>query len=210
MATSKQAAHGTPARYRQGCRCEECRKWKADSQRKYRAAKADREGAPKPAKKRPSSHVPTLHIVPTDARPAPTARAASGDDLVRIIEQAMFEARGTMSAVVLAARMIREAGWRHVVDGPIEAAAREALDSANAATTRLQHELVFRGARSLDDPQNARYYASTVEAMRKVLADIAGPDGDGGGAGDIVDAIRRAGRDGDSGSAVDDTEEPGT
>lgn len=210
MATSKQTAHGTPARYRQGCRCDECRKWKSDSQAKYRAAKAAREGNPKPAKKRNGSHVPTLRIVPTDAHPAPTARAASADDLVRIIEAAIFDAGDSMAAAVLAAQMIREAGWRHVVDGPIEAAARDAFDTATEAATRLQHELVFRGARSLDDPQNARYYASTVEAMRKVLADIAGPDGDGGGASDIVDAIRRAGRDGDGDAAVDDTEEPGT
>ncbi|MFJ2535866.1 hypothetical protein [Microbacterium maritypicum] len=198
MATTKQAAHGTSARYRQGCRCDKCRKWKSDSQAKYRADRAAREGKAKPSKRAPRSPVPPTSAVPTHTRPAPTARAASGDELVRIIEAALFDTDSPMAAAVLAAQMIREAGWRHVVDGPIEAAARDAFDaSTDDASTRLRHELVFRGARSLDDPANARYFASTVEAMRKVLADIAGPDGDGGGAGDIVDAIRRAGRDGD-------------
>lgn len=198
MATSKQAAHGTSARYRQGCRCDQCRKWKSDSQAKYRADRAAREGKAKTSKRPLRSHVPPTSVVPTETTPAPSARAASGDELVRIIEAAMFDAGGAMSGAVLAAQMIREAGWRHVVDGPIEAAARDAFDApTDDAATRLQHELVFRGARSLDDPANARYFASTVEAMRKVLADIAGPDGDGGGTGDIVAAIRSAGRDGD-------------
>lgn len=78
--------------------------------------------------------------------------------------------------------------------GPIEQAAREALTDPKDASTRLRHELVFRGARSLDDPKNARYFASTVEAVRKVLADLTGGDADDT---DIVDAIRRAGRGGD-------------
>lgn len=201
MATSKQAAHGTSARYRQGCRCDKCRKWKRESQAKYRADRAAREGKPKTPQRPWSSAVPTPPVVPTQTRPAPTARAASGDELVRIIEAALFDTDRPMAAAVLAAQMIREAGWRHVVDGPIETAARDAFSaSTDDAATRLRHELVFRGARSLDDPANARYFASTVEAMRKVLADIAGPDGDGGGADDIVDAIRRAGRDGDGDS----------
>ncbi|UUE19335.1 hypothetical protein [Microbacterium sp. J1-1] len=210
MASKKLPEHGTRGRYRMKCGCAKCRKWKADDTAAYRARKAERDGTA-PTKRAAKRARPTSESRPTDHRPAPTARAASGDDLVRIIEAAIFDAGDTMAAAVLAARMIREAGWRHVVDGPIEAAARDALDGQTAkATTRMQHELVFRGARSLDDPANARYYASTVEAMRKVLADIAGPDGDGGGASDIVDAIRRAGRDGDGDAAVDDTAEPGT
>lgn len=133
----------------------------------------------------------------------------SDDPLAQLIEDALWDERGNPWAANVAAERIRAAGWRLWVDGPIEAAAREALTGADDAETRMRHELVFRGARSLDDPDNARYFASTVEAMRKILADIVGPDGGGGSNADIVEAIRSAGRDRDE-TEVDHSAQPRT
>lgn len=198
--------HGTRARYRAGCRCDLCKKWKADDNAKYRPAKAPAIADAKPAKRaqraRPQhAEGPHFHV-------PKRARTEHEDPLAQIIEDALWDERGNPWSANVAAERIRAAGWRLWEDGPIEAAAREALTDPGDPGTRMRHELVFRGARSLDNPDNARYYASTVEAMRKVLADLVGPDGDGGSGDDIVEAIRRAARDGDGGPEVDDAEEP--
>ncbi|ONI62633.1 hypothetical protein CSIV_14250 [Microbacterium sp. CSI-V] len=137
-----------------------------------------------------------------------------GDELAQLIDEALWDARGdSATAAIVAASAIREAGWVHrdslgplelldllEADAAIERAAREALPEANDKATRLRHELVFRGARALDDPKNARYFASTVEALRKVLADLTGDEG--GSSADIVEAIRNAGRDDGDGPEV--------
>ncbi|MBB3158203.1 hypothetical protein FHS07_001899 [Microbacterium proteolyticum] len=136
-------------------------------------------------------------------------RPASDDELAQLIESALWDAHGdSATASVVAADAIRAAGWIHrdSVDpleilepsAAIERAAREALPEAKDAATRLRHELVFRGARALDDPANARYFASTVEALRKVLADV--KDSGGAGGADafaaLVGAIRGTGGSG--------------
>ncbi|MFG6277935.1 hypothetical protein [Microbacterium sp. 5K110] len=132
-------------------------------------------------------------------------RPGLDDPLAQMIDDALFDARGdATTAAIVAAERIREAGWLHRDEvepldllepsSAIERAAREALVDPKDAATRLRHELVFRGARSLDDPKNARYFASTVEAVRRVLADLIA----GGGADDaaaIMDAIRGAAGD---------------
>lgn len=137
-----------------------------------------------------------------------------GDELAQLIDEALWDARGdSATAAIVAASAIREAGWVHrdslgplelldllEADAAIERAAREALPEATDKATRLRHELVFRGARALDDPKNARYFASTVEALRKVLADLTGDEG--GSSADIVEAIRNAGRDDGDGPEV--------
>lgn len=189
--------HGSPARYRAGCRCEKCRKWKSDSQAEYRRNRKLREAEGEGS----AEVVPTGAVVPTVSR-GRRHRPVSDDPLVVLIDEALWDERGKPRAAEVAAERIRSAGYRLVVAGPIESAAREALGEPRDASARMRYELLFRGARSLDDPENARYYASTVEAMRKILADIAGPDGDGGG-DDIVEAIRRAARGGDD-PEVDD------
>ncbi|MGZ0067851.1 hypothetical protein [Microbacterium arborescens] len=134
-------------------------------------------------------------------------RPAPGDSLAQLIESALWDAAGDQgTASVLAAERIRAEGWLHRDDvdpeefgmvpaAGIERAARLALRDSDDPTTQLRYELVFRGARSLDDPENARYYASTVTAIRSVLADLGDGD-DGGSNADIVEAIRNAGRDG--------------
>lgn len=190
--------HGSSARYRAGCRCEKCRKWKRDSQAEYRRNRRARDAADGGK----AEAVPTGPVVPTVSR-GRRHRAVSDDPLVLLIDEALWDERGTPRSAEVAAERIRDAGYRLVVAGPIETAAREALGEGRDAQARLRHELLFRGAMALDDPANARYYASTVEAMRKILADIAGPDGDGGG-DDIVEAIRRAARGGDD-PEVDDS-----
>lgn len=209
MAGKKLPEHGTRARYRAKCGCEKCKKWKADDTAAYRARKAERDGKtpPKRATKRAR---PTPEFRPTEPtvivvgepgaeakmRDALTVRRPSSDDeLAQLIDAALWEARGdSATASVLAAEAIRSAGYRRVVDGAIEAAAREALGEPADAMTRMRQELVFRGARALDDPENARFYKSTVEAMRSVLADLAG-EGGADDAAAIMDAIRSAARD---------------
>lgn len=144
-------------------------------------------------------------------------RPASDDELAQLIESALWDAHGdSATASIVAAAAIRDAGWVHrgaldalelldllEADAPIERAARDALPDAPDKATRLRRELIFRGARALDDPKNARYYASTVEALRKVLADLT--DDEGGSSADIVEAIRNAGRDDGDGPEVGDS-----
>ncbi|MDQ1111174.1 hypothetical protein QE418_000622 [Microbacterium testaceum] len=143
-------------------------------------------------------------------------RPALGDELAQLIDDALWDASGdSATASIVAAAAIRDAGWIHrgsldalelldllEADAPIERAARDALPEAPDKATRLRHELIFRGARALDDPKNARYYASTVEALRKVLADLT--DDEGGSSADIVEAIRNAGRDDGDGAEMGD------
>lgn len=139
-------------------------------------------------------------------------RPALGDELAQLIDEALWDARGdSATASVAAAAAIRAAGWVHrdsldalelldLLDASaaIERAARAALPEAADDATRLRHELIFRAARSLDDPKNARYFASTVEAMRKLLADLeAGGNGADAFAA-LVGAIRGAGGSGDA------------
>lgn len=57
------AEHGTPARYRKGCRCDVCREWKSESQKEYRRNRAAREGK----SKRAAKVVPRTPSMPTDA-----------------------------------------------------------------------------------------------------------------------------------------------
>ena len=139
-------------------------------------------------------------------------RPVLGDELAQLIDDALWDASGdSATASIVAAAAIRDAGWVHrdslspeellnllEAPAPIERAAREAMPDAADAATRMRHELIFRAARSLDDPTNARYFASTVEAMRKVLADV--KESGGGGGADafaaLVGAIRGTGGSG--------------
>jgi len=141
-----------------------------------------------------------------------TRRPGVHDELAQMIDEALWDASGdSATASIVAAAAIRDAGWVHrdslspeellnllEAPAPIERAAREAMPDAADAATRMRHELIFRAARSLDDPTNARYFASTVEAMRKVLADV--KESGGGGGADafaaIVGAIRGTGGSG--------------
>ncbi|GAB2702412.1 hypothetical protein BKA24_001680 [Microbacterium marinum] len=194
--------HGTVRRYKAGCRCEPCKTANTDARRRERDAARAAAGEPVPTRRK---RVPTNPQ--TEPTPAPPARPAfrhesNGDALLSIIEDALFDAGGGLVAAKVAADRLRAAGFRQFVDGPIEAAAREALTDPADAATRMRHELVYRGARALDDPDNARFYKSTVEAMRQVLADLSGGD-EGGGSGDIVEAIRAAARGGDAAEVVD-------
>lgn len=175
---AKSPEHGTRARYRAGCRCSDCQRWKADDTAAYRERKRKRDAGddtPPEPKRAASRARPTA-----PKRPTPQPSDAEVDRRFDgIVEQ--FEA------------------------GPIEAAARDAFALSDDPATRLRQEVLFRGARSLDDPKNARYYSSTVEAMRKVLADLTGDEGSAGGGGiaGIVEAIREAGRDRDDPEVVD-------
>lgn len=235
MLVAKTAEHGTRARYRAGCGCAACKKWKADDQAAYRARKRAEAGsevvaevAPEPVvRARPTRKPrPTEPVVVTVGAPdfddrvreaLSVRRPALGDELAQLIDEALWDARGdSATAAIVAASAIRAAGWVHrdslgplelldllEADAAIERAAREALPEATDKATRLRHELVFRGARALDDPKNARYFASTVEALRKVLADLTGDEG--GSSADIVEAIRNAGRDDGDGAEVGDS-----
>ena len=231
---AKTPEHGTRPRYRAGCRCTDCRRWKTNDQAAYRERKraaADgepaAEAAPAPeVRARPTREKrPTPAVVVTVGAPDFDAkvraaltvrRPASDDQLAQLIESALWDAHGdSATASVVAAEAIRSAGWIHrdSVDpleilepsAAIERAAREALPEAKDAATRLRHELVFRGARALDDPANARYFASTVEALRKVLADV--KDSGGAGGADVfaalVGQIRGARGSGDPGPVGD-------
>lgn len=216
--------HGTRARYRAGCGCAPCKKWKADDQAAYRERKRLREAgdtaAPEP-KRAASRARPTAPKRPTAAviidagdhdsegklRAALTVRRPSHDDpLAQMIDDALFEARGDEStAAVIAAEAIRNAGWRPL-QGAVERALRRALgDPGDDDMRAMRHEIVLRGARVLDDPESGRNYKSTVEAMRQVLADLGGDDGGAGGGGfaGIVEAIREAGRDRNDPEVVD-------
>ncbi|MBQ9916083.1 MAG: hypothetical protein IJO71_02655 [Microbacterium sp.] len=232
---TKTSEHGTRARYRAGCRCDDCREWKADDQAAYRARKRPADAAAPAVEVAPAPVVrarpqrksrPTGAVVVEVGAPDfddrvreafSVRRPALGDELAQLIDDALWEARGdSATAAIVAASAIRAAGWVHrdslgplelldllEADAAIERAAREALPEAADKATRLRHELVFRGARALDNPENARYFASTVEALRKVLADLTGDEG--GSSADIVEAIRNAGRDDGDGPEVGDS-----
>ncbi|MEV7874515.1 hypothetical protein [Microbacterium sp. NPDC089188] len=233
---AKTPEHGGRARYRAGCRCSECRAWKTNDQAAYRERKRVAAGGEPVVEAAPAPEVrarPTREKRPTRAvvvavgapdfdeqvRAALTVRRpASDDELAQLIESALWDAHGdSATASVVAADAIRAAGWIHrdSVDpleilepsAAIERAAREALPEAKDAATRLRHELVFRGARALDDPANARYFASTVEALRKVLADV--KDSGGAGGADafaaLVGAIRGTGGSGNPAPVGDST-----
>lgn len=224
MAT-KTADHGTRARYRAGCRCTDCRDWKADDQAAYRERKRVAAGGETVAEAAPAREVrarPTREKRPTrplvvavgapdfdeQVRAAFTVRRpAPGDELAQLIEAALWEARGdSATASVVAAAAIRDAGWVHrgaldslelldllEADAPIERAAREALPEPKDAKTRMRYEVIFRGARSMDDPANARYFASTVEAMRKMLAELESGGDDADDFAELVGKIRGTG-----------------
>jgi hypothetical protein len=193
---SKSAAHGTRAMYRAGCKdgvggrpCVKCRKWKADDTAKYRAS----NGGSTTGKRAPKRARPTSSARPTDSEPTTNRRPSSGDTLAQIIEQAIWDAKGDeATASVVAAAAVRAAGYRRVLDGPVEAAAREALGEPSSAAERERFEAVFRTARVLDDPEtNARSIKGAVEAYRIARADTK-TDGSADDAAAIMDAIRSA------------------
>lgn len=206
--------HGTRGRYRLKCGCDKCRKWKSDDMAAYRerkraaeAGESTSEGAPRARPTRATRPTrPRAEAGVADPERAVSVRRPGLDDpLAQMIDDALFDARGdSATAAIVAAERIREAGWVHRDEvepldllepsSAIERAAREALTDPKDGPTRFRHEVIFRGARSLDDPKNARYFASTVEAVRRVLADLIA----GGGADDaaaIMDAIRGASGD---------------
>ncbi len=201
--------HGTIRRYKAGCRCDPCKKANTDASRKYRESRAAREGK-KPPRTRAPKAVPTEADVPTlTLRRRPTV--PGGDALVALVDEALFDAAaGGGSAAALVAERLRASGYRRVHDRPIEAAAREALGEAGDAHLLMQHELIFRGARSLDDPENARYYASTVTAVLGILNSLTkSSGGDDEGAKAIAELMGAFGSRGRSRgrAAVDDAAE---
>lgn len=197
--------HGTRARYRAGCGCAVCKKWKADDTAKYRARRRSKESgepvAEKPKRARPTRR-PTPPVGPT-SEPVTERRPAAGDELAQLIEDALWSCRGdSATASVVAADAIRAAGYRIVV-GAVARATSRALGDPKSDLDAMRHEIVMRGAHVLDDPEAGRNYKSTVEAMRAVLADLKAGGGSADAARAIVDAIRGSGGSGDAASVGD-------
>lgn len=166
--------HGTRARYRAGCRCVKCAKWKADDTAAYRARrKAKESGEPvTPEPKRASPRRRPTRVDGPTSEPVTTRRPTSGDELAQLIEDALWSSHGDpATASVVAADAIREAGYR-VIEGAVTRATARALGAPTTDLAAMRHEIVLRGARVLDDPDAGRNYKSTVEAMRAVLADL--------------------------------------
>ncbi|KQR91298.1 hypothetical protein ASF93_08095 [Microbacterium sp. Leaf347] len=97
--------------------------------------------------------------------------------------------------------------------GPIEAAAREALSGEASAEVRLRREVAFRGARALDDPANARFYASTTSALLAVLDSLAKLAPNSSGEAKAIEQLMGAlgsGRSSRRRAAVDDAPQSGS
>lgn len=100
-----------------------------------------------------------------------------------MIEDAIWEEGGTPAAANLAAQRLRDAGYRLVEDGPIEAAARKALPGLGGDTdlAPLRRETAYRAAAVMDNPKAAPFFKSAAEVLRITVEDLlaAAPPKDG-------------------------------
>lgn len=92
------AEHGTPARYRKGCRCDVCREWKSESQREYRRNRAKREG----------KSAPVVKLVPR----APSVPTPDPDSVFGPIESAARFALANVGGESAIATMRRQVAYR--------------------------------------------------------------------------------------------------
>lgn len=174
--------HGTVRGYKAGCRCEQC----TEANRAARQKERDRRRA-KSGRTAPRSDVPQGgQVVPTRRRPEVT-----GDEIQQVIERAAFEARGLAAGAALAADRLRDAGYRLVVDGPIEAAARRALASVggDSALAVLRRETAFRAAAAMDDPKVTPFLKSVTEVLRVTVADLLADAPEKGGETDALNEL---------------------
>lgn len=142
--------HGTVRRYKAGCRCSPCTDANTDANRRYRENRRKREGKAEPRTSKPK---------PVPATSSDPARKGSGRTSADLSTADIDRALDGMEEQLKA--------------GAIETAARAALSGEAPPVVLLRRELVFRGARSLDDPANARYFASTTTAVLAVLESLA-------------------------------------
>lgn len=204
--TPRLSKHGSVRRYKQGCACELCTQANTDARRRERERAAARSGKPVPTARK---GVPTSGAVgPTSRRPE-----ASGDDLTRIIEEAIWQEGGTPTAANLAAQLLRDAGFRFVSDAPIEAAARRALPTmgGDGDLAALRRETAYRAAAVMDNPKFAPFFKSAAEVLRVTVEDLNAATPERGGEADdlkqLLDSLGSRGRS--RGRApVDDSEAP--
>lgn len=200
--------HGTVRGYKGGCRCDLCKDANTQARRRERQRKRERLGLPVEGVPAPTESAPTRR------RPAPTAtrRSVAADELVRVIEEAIFDNRGALAAATAAAEQLRELGYRKVEDGPIEAQARAALATVggDGPVVALRREVAYRAAAVMDNPKAVPFFKSAADALRAEVADLlaAAPPKDGeadvlNGLLDSFGAKRGARR----GAPVDDAEE---
>jgi len=207
--TPRLSKHGTVRRYKQGCACEPCTQANTDARRREREAKARREGRDVPT---PRKGVPTAEASVPTRRPQ-----ASGDELTRIIEEAIWEHGATLAAATAAANNLRNLGFRFHSDAPIEAAARRALPAIGATDDLavLRRETAYRAAAVMDNPKAAPFFKSAAEVLRVTVEDLSGSAPAKGGEAAVLAGIMekiggsRGRRPAGAGSAaVDDTPQP--
>lgn len=174
------AKHGTRARYRAGCRCDDCQKWKARDQRAYRERRAEREGQPVPERRasptKPEGTTPERVIDPSD-----------------VVVDAEFE------------RMTRREKA-----GPIEREVWALLESEESSAGRLVREVVLRAAQHMDAPTSAAMFKAAADTMRAFIADHLATKPKGAGSGELatfLESLGGARGRGGGGAAVDDAAE---
>ena len=172
--------HGTRARYRAGCKCDACKQWKSDEQRRYRERRAAREGLPVPERR---------------ARPTTPEGTTRGQDLdpSDVVVDAEFE------------RMTRREKA-----GPIEREVWALLESEDSSAGRLVREVVLRAAQHMDAPTSAAMFKAAADTMRAFIADNLATKPKGAGSGELatfLESLGGARRRGGGGAAVDDAAE---
>jgi hypothetical protein len=136
----------------------------------------------------------------------------ASDELVRIIEDALFENRDRMAAASAAAEQLRAVGYRRAEDGPIEANFRDALDGqTDSALTRARREVVFAAARVMDNPKAVAFFKSAADVLRATVTDLLAAEPAKDGEADALNAlVATFGPRGRSrgGAPMDDAEAP--
>lgn len=169
--------HGTVRGYKSGCRCDDCREANTRAKRDERERKRQREGKaparPRAAKGRgPTASKPSPQGAPGDPAVSRRPSSSGADEMVRLIEDAVFE-HGAIAGAQVAAERLRELGYRPVEDGPIEAAFRAAFASPPASElARARREVVFAAARNMDSPKHAPFFKSNAEVLRLHVSDL--------------------------------------
>ncbi|MFA8415155.1 hypothetical protein ACEPTV_33460, partial [Burkholderia pseudomallei] len=103
-AKPRKPRHGTVRRYKDGCRCDPCTAANTEARRRERERAAKKAGKAVPTT---SKRVPTRRPAgPTTAR-----RSTADDELVRVIEDALWDGQGSIAAAALAAEQLRELGY---------------------------------------------------------------------------------------------------
>jgi len=182
--------HGTVRRYKAGCRCSPCTDANTEANRRYRENRRRREGREAPRTSR-AKDVPASRDAPTRKPSKRPAHDLSDAEVDRALDDIAVQLKA----------------------GPIEAAAREALSGEASAEVRLRREVAFRGARALDDPANARFYASTTSALLAVLDSLAKLAPNSSGEAKAIEQLMGAlgsGRSSRRRAAVDDAPQSGS